>query len=220
MKILAIDTATEACSAALHIDGETTSRYEFAPQKHAELILAMVDELLSEAGLAINNLDALSFGRGPGSFTGVRIAGGVVQGLAFAADLPVVPVSTLAALAQGEIDKSTHIFSAIDARMGEIYWCLFKVSKNQVVPITDESINMPEQIRITTGDKWFGAGSGWSSYADILKKNFSGNLSGYDGDVYPDAANIIPLAIPLYDSGQALQAEDVLPVYLRNKVTQ
>ena len=101
MKILAIDTATEACSAALHSNGMTTTKYEVAPRKHAELILTMVDELLSESGLLLTQLDALAFGCGPGAFTGIRIATGIVQGLAMSADLPVVPVSTLAALAQG-----------------------------------------------------------------------------------------------------------------------
>lgn len=102
MKILAIDTATEACSAALHVDGVVTTKYEIAPRKHAELILTMVDELLSGSNLSLIQLDALAFGRGPGAFTGVRIATGVIQGLAMSADCPVVPVSTLAALAQGD----------------------------------------------------------------------------------------------------------------------
>ena len=106
MKILAIDTATEACSATLHIDGLVTTKYEIAPRRHAELILTMVDELLSASRLSLVQLDALAFGRGPGAFTGVRIATGVIQGLAMSADCPVVPVSTLAALAQGTISES------------------------------------------------------------------------------------------------------------------
>lgn len=217
MNLLAIDTATEACSAALFLDGAITSRYEYAPRQHAELILPMVDELLAEAGIKINHLDCLAFGRGPGAFTGVRIATGVVQGLAFATDLPVIPVSTLAALAQGAIDKSDHLFSAIDARMGEIYWGLFHADKNIVTAITGESVSKPEQASAPADRSWYGIGSGWKTYKDILSAG--GNLSGVDSDVFPHAKDIIPLAVHDYELGNAVSAEEALPVYLRNKVT-
>ena len=117
MKILAIETATEACSAALLVDNEIIDRFEVAPQKHGDLILTMVDELMNEAGVKLPQLDALAFGRGPGSFTGVRMATGVIQGLAFAVDLPVAPVSTLTALAHQTIDESEGrtVYAALDA---------------------------------------------------------------------------------------------------------
>ena len=124
MKLLALDTATEACSAALYIDGEIKQEYQLAPREHTRLILAMVESLLVEAGITIKQLDALAFGRGPGSFTGVRIATGAVQGMAYGADLPVVPVSTLASIAQSVHDEhqAESVLTAIDARMQAVYW--------------------------------------------------------------------------------------------------
>ena len=149
MKLLAIDTATEACSAALYIDGNILEKYEVAPRQHAELILPMIDALLAEAELELASLDGLAFGRGPGAFTGVRIATGIVQGLAFASDLPVVPVSTLAAMAQGAANQSNTILSAIDARMGEIYWAIFTVGDDGLVkPQSDEQVTKPEVLNI------------------------------------------------------------------------
>ena len=123
MKLLALDTATEACSAAVLADGEVLERYELAPRRHAALILPMIESVLAEAGLEISQLDAIAVGRGPGAFTGVRIAIGIAQGIAFAADLPVALVSTLAALALGTARDTgaTRIAAALDARMGEIY---------------------------------------------------------------------------------------------------
>ena len=134
-KLLAIDTSTEACSAALGIGGDVRERYEFAPRQHAELILPMVDALLAEGQIKLKDLDGLAFGRGPGAFTGVRIATGVIQGLAFGAGLPVVPVSSLAALAQGAAPGHSSIMSAFDARMGEVYWGAFAVDKQGLVRI-------------------------------------------------------------------------------------
>lgn len=219
MKLLALDTATEACSAALFIDGKTISRYEFAPRRHAELILAMVNDLLAEAGMAIRQLDCLAFGRGPGAFTGVRIAAGVIQGLAFAADLAVVPVSTLAILAQGAIGRSEYLFSAIDARMAEIYWCLFRAENQLVQAVTDEAVSKPDQVTIPGDNTWYGVGSGWKSYREILLDVAGRNLSGHDGDTYPHARDIIPLAVADFTAGRAVPAEQALPVYLRNRVT-
>lgn len=218
MKLLALDTATEACSAALFLNGETTIRYRYAPRQHAELILPMVDELLSEAEIDIRSLDCLAFGRGPGAFTGVRIATGVIQGLAFASDLPVVPVSTLATLAQGAIAKSDFLFSAIDARMGEIYWGLYQADGDIVTAVTDERVSKPGSVTIPGDKAWFGAGSGWKTYRNELLQATS-RCTGQDGDAYPHARDIIPLAIRDYETGKAVAAEQALPVYLRNRVT-
>ncbi|HED40783.1 MAG TPA: tRNA (adenosine(37)-N6)-threonylcarbamoyltransferase complex dimerization subunit type 1 TsaB, partial [Chromatiales bacterium] len=132
MKLLAIDTATEACSAALSINGEISERYEIAPRQHATLILPMIDSLLSEAGITLAQMDAIAFGRGPGAFTGVRIGVGVVQGLAFSIERPVVPVSSLAAMAYGAMAKfnATNVLAGIDARMGEVYWGAYQRSSD------------------------------------------------------------------------------------------
>ncbi len=131
MKLLAIDTSTDACSAALWLNGEVRQRYQVAPREHGQLILPMIESLLAEAGLALTQLDTLAFGRGPGGFTGVRIANSVIQGLAFGADLPVVPISSLAALAQGAYTEmgTPQILAAIDARIGEVYWGAYRAAQ-------------------------------------------------------------------------------------------
>lgn len=221
MRLLAIDTATEACSAALSLNGEISLRYEFAPRQHAELILPMVEQLLAEAEIKLANLDALAFGRGPGAFTGVRLATGVIHGLAFAADLPVVPVSTLAALAQGAISESQTLLSAIDARMGEIYWGLYQTDQDNIVmPVGEEQISKPELIQISDDEKCYGIGSGWQTYHEILQNKLQNQLIGYAGERYPHAKDIITLAIKDFNNGKAVSADEALPVYLRNKVTR
>jgi tRNA threonylcarbamoyladenosine biosynthesis protein TsaB len=219
MKILAIETATEACSAALDIDNRCLQRFEVIPRKHTQLILPMVDELLQEADIKINELDAIAFGQGPGAFTGVRIAIGVVQGLAFAHDLPVIPVSTLAALAQHFADEHDHIAAAIDARMQEIYWGLYQKDAAGIMrSAIEESVCSPADIPLISEARWFGAGTGWNTYLEELQSKFSGNLTGYDGNALPTAEDILALAKPLYLENKAIPVEEAKPVYLRNKV--
>ncbi len=223
MKLLAIDTATEACSAALHVDGKTTTQYKVAPRQHAELILTMIDELLAEAQLSLTQLDALAFGRGPGAFTGVRIATGVIQGLAMSASLPVVPVSTLAAMAQGAISESRNIACAIDARMGEVYWGLYQANDNIMQLVGEEKVCPPESIEVpisdNSDDRWFGVGSGWETYAAELQNKMKSVLSGSRTGDYPSADAICTLAIDAYQRGAAVDAADAQPIYLRDKVT-
>ena len=220
MKLLVLDTATEACSAALHIDGLTTTKYEVAPRKHAELILTMVDELLAESSLSLTQLDALAFGRGPGAFTGVRIATGVIQGLSMSADCPVVPVSTLAALAQGAISESKQIACAIDARMGEVYWGLYQANQDNIMQLVgEETVCPPEATHIPTSNGWFGVGSGWQTYANELQSRMAGSLSGFRPGDYPSAEAICTLAVDAYQRGEAVDAAEAQPVYLRDKVT-
>lgn len=220
MKLLAIDTATEACSAALYIDGNILEKYEVAPRQHAELILPMVDDLLTEADIDLASLDGLTFGRGPGAFTGVRIATGIIQGLAFASDLPVVPVSTLAAMAQGARDRSDTILSAIDARMGEIYWALFTVGGDGLVaPRTDEQVCKPETISLEIKTECFGVGTAWGSYEEILSKKIGNRLRGFEQHCYPRASNILTLALKEFETKNTVPASKALPIYLRNKVT-
>ena len=141
MILLALETATEACSAALAVDGDIRERFEVAPRGHSELILPMVDELMAEADISIEQVDAIAFGRGPGAFTGLRIAVGVTQGIAFGADLPVVPVSTLAALAQGS--ESNSVLAAIDARMDEVYWGAYQRSSAGLMTLCGEEAVIP-----------------------------------------------------------------------------
>lgn len=219
MKILAIETATEACSAALDIDDSCIQRFEIAPRQHTQLILPMIDELLQEADIKINELDAIAFGQGPGAFTGVRIAIGVIQGLAFAHDLTVVPVSTLAALAQHFAKEHDSIATAIDARMQEIYWGLYKKDSSGLMqPIIEEKVCSPEESSIPKGDNWFGAGSGWETYSAELQSKFNNNLLDFNGRALPTAEDIITLAKADYREGKAIPVEDARPSYLRNKV--
>ncbi len=221
MKLLAIDTATEACSAALYIDGDILEKYEVAPRKHAELILPMIDALLLEASVSLASLDALAFGRGPGAFTGVRIATGVIQGLAYAAHLPVVAVSTLAAMAQGAISESDTIISAIDARMNEIYFGLFSVGADNIVtPLVDEQVLKVENLNVKVTSACFGVGSGWGTYEEELDRKFADKLTGFDARRFPRAGDILTLALKEFRSGNIVDAANALPVYLRNKVTR
>ncbi|NOY63295.1 MAG: tRNA (adenosine(37)-N6)-threonylcarbamoyltransferase complex dimerization subunit type 1 TsaB [Gammaproteobacteria bacterium] len=225
MKILAIETSSEACSAALLINDEIRQRYQFAPQKHAELILPMLESLLAEAQLSLNAMDALAFGRGPGAFTGVRIASGVIQGLAFGADLPVVPVSSLAALAQ-QLHRETgetQLLAAFDARMKELYWGAYEVdADHQLVRLVgDEVVCLPEQVPLPTAGAWHGVGSGWCAYAAALNERLAPRLSGWMGDErYPRAEEVAQLALSRFKKGLAVSAEHALPVYLRDNVVR
>jgi tRNA threonylcarbamoyladenosine biosynthesis protein TsaB len=223
MKLLAIETATEGCSAALSINGTISSRFEVAPRRHAELILPMCESLLSEAGIEMPQLDAIAFGRGPGSFTGVRIAASVAQGLACALELPVVPISTLAALAQGVMTEEgrARVLAAIDARMGEIYWgCYHRDALGCARLDGEERVGKLEQVAIRPEPGWFGAGSGWAAYGDLLRERLDAALDGFDDSRLPQARHTISLAEVAYDQGASVSAEQALPVYLRDEVAR
>lgn len=216
--ILAIDTATEACSAALLCQGTITARFELAPRRHAELILPMADALLAEAGIKLNQLDALAFGCGPGAFTGVRIATGVVQGLALAADLPVITVSNLAALAQTQ--AAGQVAAAFDARMGDVYWGLFRRDADDCMRCAEEQVCRPEAVPIPDNGNWLGAGSGWMSYRDLLQTRFGEKLTAIAPDAWPTAAAMLEIAVVDHAAGKGRPAADVRPVYLRNDVAK
>jgi tRNA threonylcarbamoyladenosine biosynthesis protein TsaB len=221
MKLLAIDTATEACSAALLVDDAIDEEFEIAPRRHAELILPMVNTLLLRAGLRLTDLDALAFGRGPGAFTGLRIAAGVTQGLAFAAGLAIIPVSTLAALALNGDQETERLLCAIDARMGEVYWCTYAMDAEGMPAATGaEQVSAPDSVSIPDDGRYFGIGTGWKSYADVLRKVLGAGYAGCDGDRYPRARDILALARVEYAAGRSLAAEEAIPVYLRDRVTK
>ncbi|NOZ53528.1 MAG: tRNA (adenosine(37)-N6)-threonylcarbamoyltransferase complex dimerization subunit type 1 TsaB [Gammaproteobacteria bacterium] len=217
MKILAIETATEACSAALMLDGESLQKFEFAPRQHAELILPMIDQLLAEAGVTLSQLDAFAYGRGPGSFIGVRIAASVTQGIAYGADLPVVAISSLAALAQG--GRGEHILAAIDARMGEIYWGEYTrpPGVDKVVLQGREQLIAPSRVVVNGETNCVGIGSGWQTYGEELSELLP-NVNGFDGQVLPQAKSVAELAVVGYNKGQILAASQAVPVYLRDRV--
>jgi tRNA threonylcarbamoyladenosine biosynthesis protein TsaB len=201
------------------VDGRVLERYELAPRQHAELILPMVDALLKEAGIKLKEIDALAFGRGPGAFTGVRIAAGVVQGLALGTDRPVIPISTLAALAQGAASEATSIAVAIDARMAEVYWGLFTVGPDGlVVPAGEEAVCKAEKVEVQKSSEWFGVGTGWNTYGKALSARLGDRLKGSDGNRFPHARDVLKLAVREFEAGRTVGAEDALPVYLRNPI--
>ncbi len=216
MQILALDTSTEYCSVALWWDGEVISRSELVRQKHSEMLMPMLDKLLREAGVKISHLDGIAFGMGPGSFTGVRIACGVTQGLALGANLPVVGVCTLEALAEG-VGKP-RVIAALDARMGEVYHAAYIKKNEGWVSEREPSLCKPEQAPRLDGKDWFGAGSGFATHGEQLGLRYTGNLEGVDETAIPQAAAIAILATARFAAGEGTDAAQALPLYLRNKV--
>lgn len=220
--MLAVETSTEACSAALYIDGAVQERFEIAPREHTKLILPMIDSLMAEAELKPQQLDALAFSRGPGSFTGVRISASVIQGIAFAADLPVVPVSTLAAIAHRYLKDSVaeYAYTAMDARMGEIFWGVYKRDQQGYAElIGKEAVTLAENI-IYPQQKGIGIGSGWDVYRQQLSACLGDLLQGIKIDIVPSAIAIIELGVMGYKKGQGVDVEMAMPVYLRDKVAK
>ena len=199
--LLALDTSTEACSVALWHKGEKTHLDELAQRTHTKRILPMVDELLANSGINLKQVDALAFGRGPGSFTGVRVGAGIAQGLAFGADLPVIAVSNLTAMAQAafELHQAENVAAAIDARMNEVY--VSQVKREKVL----------EQLSDLTA---YRVGTGWAAYPQFKD-------SGLEGSdiILPSAQYMLELALTDYAQNKIISALEIEPVYLRNEVT-
>ncbi len=218
-RLLAVDTATEACSVALGNSGRVVEEHLYGPREHMQQLLPMIEALLDEAGVSLRDLDAIAFGRGPGSFTGVRIGLGVVQGLAFATQLPLIPVSTLATLAQSavndELQPSDRILAAIDARMDEVYWGWFELNaERRVVAVGEERVSPPQLVTpAEAGVDWIGVGSGWR-HASRLPTG----ARRIDAELLPHASALLHLALPLWEQGQTVSAEAAVPVYLRDDV--
>ncbi len=219
MNLLAIETATESCSAALCIDGRIIERSEIAPRRHADLILPMIESLLAEAGLARAQLDGIAVGRGPGAFTGVRLAIAVTQGLALALDVPVVPVSSLAALAQDAPASDASILAVIDARMGEVYAGTFRRGTDGLIePIGEETIGKADALVLPQSIQWSIVGTGWDAYREALALRLPAAPVSADGARFPQARAVAQLAAPQFAAGRGLPPEQTLPVYLRDKV--
>lgn len=220
MNILIIDTATEACSVVLEVNKQVFNRFEVCPQQHSQRILPMIDEVLKEAKVSLQELDYLAFGRGPGSFTGVRIATGVLQGLALGTGLKVVGISTLAAMAQQAYaqNHSEQVTAAIDARMSEVYFAQYQLEQNVMNLVGEEQVLPPEQgaVLLSNGNNMAGVGTGWQAYPEL---NASAQIEVLADILYPDALYMLPLAKDLIAKGQAVEVEDIQPVYLRDKVT-
>ncbi|GAA5187356.1 tRNA (adenosine(37)-N6)-threonylcarbamoyltransferase complex dimerization subunit type 1 TsaB [Ferrimonas gelatinilytica] len=217
-KILVIDTATENCSAALLHNGRITEQSVEAPREHSQRILPMVASLLEQAGLALDDLDAVAFGRGPGSFTGIRIGTSIMQGLALGADLPVLPISNLAAMAQGAIEQgASEVAAAIDARMGEVYFGHFVAEDGLAQLQGDEQVLAPEALmqQWQLGSDVVAVGTGFETYPQLAQAQ---NLRLEPSCRLPTAAMMVPLALQMWRSGAARSVTEVEPVYLRNTV--
>ncbi|TNI09880.1 tRNA (adenosine(37)-N6)-threonylcarbamoyltransferase complex dimerization subunit type 1 TsaB [Aeromonas veronii] len=222
MKILAVDTATEACSAALLVGDKLFSRWEEAPRDHTRKILPMVQAVLEDAGISLSDLDAIAFGRGPGSFTGVRIGISVAQGLAFGAGVPLIGISTLAAMAQGAYrrDGAQQVLTAIDARMNEVYFGRYELIDGRMQLVGDEVVSDPVALVDARG-KLAGrvtcVGTGFETYGETLS-GLADELA--ESQVrFPAAEDMLPLARAAWLAGEAVPVEQATPVYLRDKVT-
>jgi len=228
MRILALDTATEACSVALGIGERTLERYEELARGHAERLLPMVDELLAEGGVTLASLDAIAFGRGPGAFTGVRLAASIAQGLAFGADIGVVPVSDLAAVAQraASIDHRAaglgsgvrHILAVNDARMREVYWAHFRLNP-LAEPVGEEHVSAGGAVILpdASGGSWLATGRGLHASPELAERCRAAGAELHP-DLLPRATEVLELARPAVAKGQILPPERALPVYVRDRV--
>ena len=214
MKILALDTSTAACSVALWLDNEGQELFEIANNRHSNLLLPMIERIIAEGGTELRQCDAIAFGEGPGSFTGLRIGVGVAQGLAFGADLPVVPVSSLDA--QANRHPAPRSLCAFDARMGQVYWCSYQLCEDGIVePITDIALSAPEEVKLESEHTWIALGTGCDRYRKILEDRNSDSTG-----CFPHALDVARVAVYKLGAGKALAAEQAVPHYVRDKVTQ
>ncbi|EPG7576617.1 tRNA (adenosine(37)-N6)-threonylcarbamoyltransferase complex dimerization subunit type 1 TsaB [Providencia huaxiensis] len=222
-RILAVDTATEACSVALWCDGDIISRFAISPREHTQKVLPMVEDVLAEAGMGLSQLDALAFGRGPGSFTGVRIGVGIAQGLALGANLPMIGVSSLMTLAEGAFRIAGHkqVLVAIDARMSEIYCAQYqRTAEGQWLGEDSEAVLLPDDFTsqfTKLSGLWGYAGTGWEAYPSLLDKAPVTLANSHI--TLPDAQDMLPIAVQLWKLGKVVAVENVEPTYLRNEVT-
>ncbi len=219
LKLVAIDTATEACSAALYCNGDISFRYTVEPRVHAKALLPMLDELLLEAGIVPLQLDGVAFGRGPGAFTGVRIATATAQAIALAANVDTIPVSTMAAIARRCHREHGHnkVAVAIDARMGEVYWGAYQNLQGEPELVGEEMVCAPGAVP-PLDSSWSVAGTGWESYTEQLEHNRAGRLTG--AAPFPHALDILDLGIDQFAKGNTVSPDQATPVYLRNNVAK
>lgn len=218
MRILALETSTETASVAL-LDGECLiERSVVGRPGHSETLLPEIVQLLAEGGISLAELDAIAFGAGPGAFTGLRLACGVVQGLGMGADKPVIPVGTLKALASQSPLDVRAIFVAVDARMSEVYFAAYRREDGDLVECLAPSCAEPSAIRLPEDGEWFGFGSAFTAYRDTLVPALGERLAAFDGSPVPQAASVARLALPRLLRGETLDAALAAPVYVRDKV--
>jgi len=221
MNILAFDTSTAACTVALLSKNKILSEHQIQPRGHANLILSMIETLLGKAGIVLADINLISFGQGPGSFTGLRIAAGVCQGIAYSHDIPVIPLSSLRIIAQGVFREFNEQNIAVlqDARMSEVYWGCYQENDGIMKLNGVENVTKPEMVQLDNNINWYSVGEAWLSYPDKLTLGkISKNTVTNTNFNYPFATDMIGLARYEFDNNSAISAEQVNPVYLRNKV--
>jgi tRNA threonylcarbamoyladenosine biosynthesis protein TsaB len=216
MKLLALDTSTEYLSLALQVGEHIFMRHQQAGSAASQLILPCIQQLLNEAQLSLADLDGVAFGAGPGAFTGVRIACGVAQGLAFGANLSVVGVNTLLAVA--EASGADKVVVCQDARMGEVYHAAYERIDGAWVEVLATTVCKPELVPALSGQDWVAAGSGWATYGDILQQAYAQNIAQILPDIKPAATAVLSLAKPMFVAGLAKPASEAAPIYIRNRV--
>jgi len=216
MNLLAIDTSTDFCSVAASRGESLFSRHEPAGQRQAEMILGMVDAVLAEAGLEIAQIEGIAYGAGPGSFTGLRIAAGVTQGLALARRIGVVGVGTLLAIAEEAAGE--RIISCLDAHMGEVYHAAYRRAGARWEEVSAPGLYKPEAVPVVPGADWTGCGDGFAAYRERLAARLGGCVSAVRSGTGPTARAVLRLALPRFAAGEAMDAAQAVPVYLRDKV--
>lgn len=223
MKLLALDSSTDACSAAVWMDDAVIERFELAPRRHTQLLLPMAYELLAEAGVSLRQLDGIAFGHGPGSFTGIRITVGLVQGLAMGLDCPVHGISTLAALATRcmRLNDAERVAVAMDARMNQVYWGQYQKGDNDSCqPLQPDQLLNPVAVPALDSHVWHAAGAGWGRYADVLATSAGLQPEPATVELYPHAEDIAHLAVVQADRQAGIPATQIQPVYLRQQVAE
>ena len=221
MNILAFDTSSSACSIALLVHTKVTAVHEIAPMQQAKTILPLIEDLLKNAKLSLEQLNAIAFGCGPGSFTGMRIASCVAQGLGFAAQRPLMPISSLAILAQTAYQQKgwKKIMVAVDARMNQIYWAQYQIASLDAKTVTligEELICAPNEVTLPEGEDWYGVGDGWALLTDALIKKSSSRPIEINLKILPHATALLSIAQLKMQSGEGIVAPaEALPSYLR-----
>ena len=220
MNLLALDTSTEFLSLALAFGENTFTYYQVAGSAASQLVLPQIQALLDGANIKLKDLDGIAFGAGPGAFTGVRIASGVAQGLGFGANLPVLGINTLIAVA--EASGQDKVIVCLDARMGEIYHAALIKENDNWLEISETRVCKPQDAPAIEGNNWIGAGSGWAVYGEVLTQiyaqSLSQNLPNVLMNITPTAEAILRLAQPVFEAGQAKPAIEAMPIYIRNRV--
>ena len=218
MKILALETSTEHCSLALWLDGEILVRAVPAQERHSQVILPLLQALLADAQVRLTQLDGIAFGAGPGSFTGLRIACGIAQGLALGANLPVVGISDLMALA--EASNCPKVIAILDARMGEIYHAVYERRADQWQELSAPGLYLPQHAPAVSAGGWVGVGSGFNAHKAALLLRYAEQFSEINADLVPHAKEIAILGAQALLSGRGLAPDDAHPIYIRDKVAQ